>query len=85
MDKTALRLCKARQFRDQVQIKAIVTKYTSNFGLFTRIFHLEGEEVLGSPKCKAKLPLWLEADSHRHDQMNFFCLKMANVQMFHTC
>jgi hypothetical protein len=41
--------------------------------------HLEGEEVFGSTKCKANLPFGLEANSHRHDQVNFSHPKVANT------
>jgi hypothetical protein len=60
-------------------IVVVVAKYTSSFGLFARIPHLKGAEMFGSTKCKTYLPPRLEADSHRHDRVNFFHLKVANA------
>ena len=37
----------------------------------TREPHLEGEEVFGSQKRKADMPLGYEQDSHRPDKVNF--------------
>ena len=39
----------------------------------TREPHLEGEEVFGSQKRKADMPLGCEHDSHRPDKVNFSC------------
>jgi hypothetical protein len=72
-------LHRVSQSCDLIQIVAIITKYTSSFGVFTKILHLEGEEVFGSIKRKANLPLGSEANSHQHDQMNFSHPKMANA------
>jgi hypothetical protein len=66
---------------DPIQIAIVVSKYTSSFGFFARISHLEGDEIFGSAKCKADLPLRLEADSHRHDRVNFSCPKVANAMI----
>ena len=38
----------------------------------TREPHLEGEEVFGSQKRKADMPLGYEQDSHRPDKVNFY-------------
>ncbi len=35
--------------------------------------------MCGLAKCKANLPPRSEVNSHQHDQVNFFCLKVANV------
>jgi hypothetical protein len=43
------------------------------------MLHLEGEEVFGSTKYKANLPLRSETYSHQHDWVNFSRLKVANV------
>jgi hypothetical protein len=37
----------------------------------TREPHLTGEEVFGSQKCKADVPLGFEGESHRPDKVNF--------------
>ncbi len=74
-----MHLRKANQLRELIQIVVTFANYTSSSSLFTTILHLEGEEVFGVAKCKANLPLGLEANSHWHDRMNFFCLKVANV------
>ncbi len=63
-DKNELCLCRASQSADPIKIVATVAKYTSNYGLFTKIPHLEGEEVFGSTKSKADLPPGSEAGSH---------------------
>jgi hypothetical protein len=42
----------------------VISPYISNFGLFVRILHLEGEEAFGSTKCKAYVPLGSKANSH---------------------
>jgi hypothetical protein len=54
----------ANQSRDLIQIVATIVEYTSSFSLSARISHLEGEEVFGSAKHKAKLRLGLDVDSH---------------------
>jgi hypothetical protein len=79
LDKNELRLHRANQSRDLIKIVATISKYTSSFSLSVRILHLEGEEVFGSAKHKANLPRGLEIDSHRHDQVNFSHLKVANA------
>jgi hypothetical protein len=35
--------------------------------------------MFGLAERKVDLPLWLKVDSHWHDQMNFFCSKVANA------
>jgi hypothetical protein len=40
---------------------------------------LEDEEMFRLAKCKANLPLGSEADSHRHDQVNFSHSKVSNA------
>jgi hypothetical protein len=42
----------------------------------TREPHFEGEEVFGSQKRKADIPLGSEHESHRPDRVNFFCLQV---------
>jgi hypothetical protein len=54
-----------------------ITKYTSESSFTTRILHLEGQEVLGSTKQKANITPRLEGDSHKHDGVNFFQLKVT--------
>jgi hypothetical protein len=44
---------KANPYGDLVQIAIAIAKYTSSFGLFIKISHLEGEEVFGSAEHKA--------------------------------
>jgi len=39
--------------------------------IYTRIPHLEGEEVFGFNKRKLDLPIGSEGDSHRPDKVNF--------------
>jgi hypothetical protein len=70
---------RANQYGDPVQIVVVVAKYTSSFGLSTKIPHLDGWEVFGLTKCKVDLPLRSEGDSHQHDRVNFFRLKVANA------
>ncbi len=77
LNKNELCLCRANQSRDLVKIAIVVAKYTSSSTLSIRIPHLEREEVFGSTIHKANLPPRLEADSHSHDRMNFFLLKVA--------
>jgi hypothetical protein len=78
-DLDELHLCRANQSRDPVQIAIAVAKYTSSFGTFVKIPHLEGEKVFGSTKCKVYLPPRSEAYSHQHDRVNFSRLKVANA------
>jgi hypothetical protein len=52
LDKNELRLCRASQYRDQVQIVATIAKYTSSFGLFIRILHLEVRKCLDQPNAR---------------------------------
>ncbi len=49
--------------------------------LFVKILHSKGEEVFESTKCKVDLPLGSKTNSHWHDQVNFFHLKMANARV----
>ncbi len=53
--------------------------HTSNFSISIRALHLECEEVFKLAKCKVDLPLGLEANSHWHDHVNFYSLKVANA------
>ncbi len=77
--KNELHMCRANQFGDPFQIVVAIAKYTSSFGLSTKISHLDGEEVFGLAKCKANPPLGSEGNSHWHDWVNFFHLKVANA------
>ncbi len=52
-DKNELCMRKANPYGDLVQIAIAIAKYTSSFGLFIKISHLEGEEVFGSAEHKA--------------------------------
>jgi hypothetical protein len=52
-----LRLCKASQFGDPLQMDVIVTRLAMGFSYTSRILHLEGEEVFGFVKRKKNLPL----------------------------
>ncbi len=81
MDKNELCLHRANQFGDLVQIATMVTKYTSRFGIFIKILHLEGEEMFGSSKRKENLPLGSKVDSHRLDRVNLSCSKVANAMV----
>jgi hypothetical protein len=38
---------------------------------YTRDPHLASEEVFGSHKCKADVPLGFEGECHRPDKVNF--------------
>jgi hypothetical protein len=39
--------------------------------------HLAGEEVFGSQKRKADVPLGFESESHRPNKVNFSCPRIA--------
>jgi hypothetical protein len=78
LNKNELRLRKASQCGDGVQIVVASAKYTSSSNFSTKISHLE-EEVFGLAKCKANLPPRLEANSHQHDQVNFSHPKVVNA------
>jgi hypothetical protein len=43
----------------------------------TRQPHLVGEEVFGSQKRKADVPLGFKGESHRSDKVNFSCPRIA--------
>jgi hypothetical protein len=64
LNQNELHLRRASQFGDLVKIIVAIAKYTSSFGLFVRILHLEGEKMFGSTKRKVDLPPRLEANSH---------------------
>ncbi len=64
LNKNELCFCKVSHFSDLDQIVVANVKYTSSSSLFAIIFHLEGEEVFGSVKRKANLPLGSEVDAH---------------------
>jgi hypothetical protein len=44
---------------------------------YTRAPHMAGEEVFGSQKRKADVPLGFEGESHRPDKVNFSCPRIA--------
>jgi hypothetical protein len=77
--KNELHLRGASQFGDLVEIVVVVAKYTSSSDISTRIPHLESEEMFGLAKRKVDHSSWLEVDSHWHDWVNFFHLKVANA------
>jgi hypothetical protein len=52
---------------------------SSSSSLSTIILHLGDEDVLRSAKHKVNLPTRSKANSHQHDQMNFFCPKLVNA------
>jgi hypothetical protein len=79
LNRNELHLHRASYYGDPIEIVIAITKYTSSFGLSTRILHLEGEEMFGSARHKANLPHRLKANSHWHDRLNFFCPKVANA------
>ncbi len=66
-----LRLWRANQFGDSLQIANAIAKYTKKSSFTTRISHLEGQEIFGSTKREANIALGSEGDSHRHDHVNF--------------
>jgi hypothetical protein len=74
-----LHLHRASKSGDLVQIVVTIAKYTSSFGFYAKISHLEGEIFFGSTKHKVYLPPRSKVDSHWHDQVNFSCLKVANA------
>jgi hypothetical protein len=52
----------------------------------SRKHHLECKEVFGSMKQRQDLPLGSKGDSHMHDQMNSFHLRMDIISnKFMTC
>ncbi len=79
LNKNELCLRRVTQFGDQMQIVVAIAKYISSSNLFTRILHLEGEEMFGSTKRKANLLPRSKVNSHQHDQVNFFHPKVANA------
>ncbi len=63
-NKNELCLCKVSHFSNPYHIVVANVKYISSSSLFAIILHLEGEEVFGSVKRKANLPLGSEVDAH---------------------
>jgi hypothetical protein len=70
--KDELRLRRASQFGDPLQMANTIAKYTNGSSFIIRIPHLEGQEVFGSTKWKVYIAPMLEGDSHKHDHVNFF-------------
>jgi hypothetical protein len=54
----------------------IVAKYTNKSSFTTRIPHLEDQEVFGSTKWRVNITPRSKGDSHKHDHVNFFRLKV---------
>jgi len=74
-----LRLWRASQFGDPLQMANTVANYTNGSSFAIRIPHLEGQEVFGSTKQRAKIAPGLEGDSHGHDHVNFSLLKVNTM------
>jgi len=67
------------QFGDPLQMAIVVAILASSSSYTSKISHLEGEEVFGSIKQKQNLPLGSEGNSHRHNCVNFFNLKVEFI------
>ncbi len=71
-NKNELHLHKVSEFGDPMLLVVVIAKYTPSCSYASRMPHLEGEEVFGSHKQGAILPLGSKGDSHKHDHVNFF-------------
>jgi hypothetical protein len=66
-----LKLQRASQYGDSLQMANTIKKYTSGSSFATKIPHLEGQEVFGSIKQTINITPRSKGDSHRHDRVNF--------------
>ncbi len=71
-NKNELHLHRASEFGDPLLLVVAIPKYTPNCSYASRMPHLEGEEVFGSHKQGAILPLGSKGDLYKHDHVNFF-------------
>jgi hypothetical protein len=73
--KEELQLCAAQRTaertRDPKVLNVVVAKLPGVELFYTRAPYMAGEEVFGSQKRKADVPLSFEGESHRPDKVNF--------------
>ncbi len=74
-----LRLRRASQYGDLLQMVNAITKYSNGSSFTTSIPHLEGQEVFGSTKQTVDITLGLKGNSHKHDRVNFFQSKVNTM------
>jgi hypothetical protein len=72
-----LRLRSATRSGDPSKIARVVGELSADAGLNSRVSHLEGERIFGFAKRKLDLPPGDESVSHRHDRVNFLCLRLG--------
>jgi hypothetical protein len=54
----------------------VIAKYTNMSSFINKIPHLEGQENFGSTKQRSNIAPRSKGDSHKHDYVNFFWLKV---------
>jgi hypothetical protein len=69
--------CIAERTRDPKVLNAAMAKLPWAELFYTREPHMAGEEVFGSQKRKANVPLDFEGESHRPDKVNFSSPRIA--------
>ncbi len=74
-----LKLRRASQYGDLLQMVNAVTKYSNGSSFTTSIPHLAGQEVFGSTKQTVDITLGLKGNSHKHDHVNFFQSKVNTL------
>jgi hypothetical protein len=76
-NRSVLRLRSATRSGDPSKIARVVGELSADAGLNSRVSHLEGERIFGFAKRKLDLPPGDESVSHRHDRVNFLCLRLG--------
>jgi hypothetical protein len=71
--------CIAKRTRDPKVLNVAMAKLPGTELFCTRAPHMAGEEVFGSQKRKADVPLGFEGESHRPDKVNFSCPRIATM------
>jgi hypothetical protein len=69
--------CIAKQTEDPKVLNVAMAKLPGVELFCTRAPHMADEEVFGSQKRKADVPLGFEGESHRPDKVNFSCPRIA--------
>jgi hypothetical protein len=69
--------CTAERTGDPKVLNVAMAKLPGAELFCTRAPHMAGEEVFGSQKQKADVPLGFEGESHRPDKVNFSCPRIA--------
>ena len=84
-DKSVLKLHAARRSGNPTKMAKVMNVVSKEARLKSRVLHLKGDNIFGSVKRKLDLPPRDEANSHRHDRVNFTISKLGRFMTPFQC